>query len=165
MSNEAERRPWEQLPGEPDAAYARFLHYRDLGPTRTIDDAFRVYEAKRTHTNPVKPRTPSQWQKDSMRWRWVRRARAWDLFVLLSAGSDATEAYLRVITIFARNALDALQSGTLMRPMTFDDAVKAIDLLSKVISKEALDACFTRLKRDYDAATNEERVIDPGGGQ
>src|SRR5262249_28786381 len=33
-------KPWDQQPDEPDAAYSRFLMYRNLGPARTLDAAF-----------------------------------------------------------------------------------------------------------------------------
>ena len=43
--NTLEPRSPEQgpLPGEPQAAYARFLIYRNLGPARTLEAAYRVY--------------------------------------------------------------------------------------------------------------------------
>lgn len=47
MKKQAKRKAWEQLPDEPDSAYARFLMYRNLGPARSIDAAFKTTATKR----------------------------------------------------------------------------------------------------------------------
>jgi hypothetical protein len=34
--------PWDQQSGEPDNVYARFLFYRSLGPSRSMDMVYRL---------------------------------------------------------------------------------------------------------------------------
>jgi hypothetical protein len=51
---DGQRQPWEQQPGEPDAAYVRFLVYRNLGPGRTLRLASATLTG-RSATNRNKP--------------------------------------------------------------------------------------------------------------
>src|SRR5579871_3562506 len=93
--------PWDQQPEEPDAAYARFLVYRNLGPSRSIDAAYHSAgainaEAKRSKAK----RASSTWFLEASQWNWQARAEAWDVFMLLASGQ-------RVVTRFIA-ALDKL---------------------------------------------------------
>lgn len=56
--------PWERLAGETSLAYSAFRQYRDLGPTRTVD---QLHGVART--------SAERW---SSRWDWPARATAWD---------------------------------------------------------------------------------------
>jgi hypothetical protein len=56
--------PWERLPGETTLAYSAFRQYRDLGPTRTVDQVRGV--------------APTSAQRWCSRWDWPARATAWD---------------------------------------------------------------------------------------
>jgi hypothetical protein len=75
--------PWDQQPGESDAAYRRFLRYRDLGMGRSIDAAYfstRPPGAGAGLTAAGKRRrAPGQWMRECSRWRWRERASKWDI--------------------------------------------------------------------------------------
>lgn len=59
--------PWDRQPGEPETAYGYFVHYRDLGRTRTVAQvADRVNRSRNYVHNLAAARG------------WVRRAQAWD---------------------------------------------------------------------------------------
>jgi hypothetical protein len=64
----AEPKPWEQMSGESGAAYAAFLTYRELGPTRSFVGAARVVG-----------RHESLLRRWATRYRWRERAWLWDL--------------------------------------------------------------------------------------
>src|SRR5712691_12687320 len=58
---------WDPQPGESAQAFAAFVEYRDLGPERSIDAVVQKLDKSRTLIG--------RW---SGRWRWVKRARAYD---------------------------------------------------------------------------------------
>src|SRR5262249_5670477 len=83
MSERPANKPWDQRPDEPDPAFVRFLIYRDLGPGRSLIQAYLAFlRLLDGSTEGVERRSiPGQWYRDSRQWEWVRRARAWDVEV------------------------------------------------------------------------------------
>ncbi len=67
--------PWERLENEPVRAYAAFTVYRDLGPTRSYDEATRRIYPNRENADHAVVGRIIEW---SQRWRWAERARLWD---------------------------------------------------------------------------------------
>ena len=63
---------WEQQPHEPPRAFNAFTVYRDLGPKRTLREAFRQETGKESAQPDG---TWTRWYTD---WQWSLRARAWD---------------------------------------------------------------------------------------
>src|SRR5262245_60895581 len=119
--------PWDQLPGESDAAYARFLVYRNLGPQRTIDAAYNS-QSPVDPKSPKRHQAPGSWRKDSKRFAWPRRAVAWDLDCLIRAGPGIGEAYLKLLCRFATGLLSAIDDGRLIKPSSLEEFLKAVDL-------------------------------------
>jgi len=69
----SEKKPWDQLEGEPQKWFDRFDTFRLMGPTRAIEDVWKA-EAK-----VIKGKRPSpNWYKCKERYRWDERVRAWD---------------------------------------------------------------------------------------
>jgi hypothetical protein len=64
----AEPKPWEQMPAESGPAYAAFVAYRDLGPSRTFKAGA---DQAGKHESLMR-----RW---ATRNRWRERAWAWDL--------------------------------------------------------------------------------------
>ena len=60
------RRPWDQLAGEPDRAYALFDEFLGLGPTRSLRKLADTGVASLSHLKQL-----------SARWNWQPRAAAW----------------------------------------------------------------------------------------
>lgn len=63
---------WERLPGETPEAYGAFCVYRDLGPERGLDKAYRASKGRETGG------APGRWNEWSRRWTWLARAEAYD---------------------------------------------------------------------------------------
>jgi len=65
--------PWLQMEGETDEAYAAFCGFRDSGPGRSLDGAWRA------HAGPSKaPRAPGSWKRYRKHHDWLSRAQAFD---------------------------------------------------------------------------------------
>lgn len=144
MANDGAAEPWDQQSGEPDAAYARFLRYRNMGPGRSLDAAFAASlpAAKRHKPPPLS----GQWIDDSARWKWVERTAKWDVHVLLTAGRDAAAAYMIALRAFAEKTLAVVLK---VKPTDdFDQAMRAVDLLSKLITHEAVDEVLRQARMD-----------------
>jgi len=67
--------PWDRRPDEPTRWYARFGTFRLLGPTRTLEDAYRA--AAQLESLPGK-RPGSGWRSAAARYDWQARAAAYD---------------------------------------------------------------------------------------
>ena len=77
---------WDRQPSEGGQAYAAFCHYRDLGPDRTIDAAFRAARGPKgpsqgpegTAEPQAIPRANGCWKRWAEKHAWRDRALAWD---------------------------------------------------------------------------------------
>jgi hypothetical protein len=75
--------PGEQMPAESAKAYAAFCLFRDLGPRRSIDEASRLYHARKAQDGGVAKTSRTQRASGLIRqwaerWNWFARAAAWD---------------------------------------------------------------------------------------
>src|SRR4051812_49355734 len=70
MSTRVEGLPWERRPREGAEAYAAFLAYRDLGPTRTLEATRKGLGKMPGYLKPIE-----RWS--ALR-QWRERAGAWD---------------------------------------------------------------------------------------
>ena len=64
----------ERDPRESAVAFAAYVGYRDLGPQRSIDKAWRAAK----NISDASKRAPRHWFAWSTQYRWERRALAWD---------------------------------------------------------------------------------------
>jgi hypothetical protein len=122
--------PWEQQPGEPPEAYARFLAYRNLGAGRSVAKA-RGKTRKKTQS------LSGQWTEDCAAYNWVSRARAWDIENLRQHGAQLAVIWANCVIAAAEKALEALRDPE-CKPKDFDSAVAAVEKLSKYVSADAL---------------------------
>lgn len=65
--------PWDRQPDEPSKAFAGFVIYRDLGPGRTLDAAFKASDPKRQDKVPH-----GGWTRWFSIHSWKARATAYD---------------------------------------------------------------------------------------
>lgn len=128
MSEEA--KPWDRLPDEPVAAYTRFLIYRSMGPGRSVEAAYTTYAGPPEEGG--RRRVPGQWERDCATFRWVERASAWDVENLAETGKQAVLSFVAAIEVATAKALRALKRPE-MEPLTFEEAIKALDVLGKLI--------------------------------
>jgi hypothetical protein len=61
---------------EPARAFAAFSLYRDLGPSRSLTGA---WEKHCYDTGAAQAKCPGHWQRWSVQWQWVERARQFDI--------------------------------------------------------------------------------------
>ena len=73
---DGERKPWDQMAGEPDRWYGRFQVYLGLGPTCTLR-ATELQAGRQSRNEPF--RKNSEWSRAMHKWRWRQRANAWDV--------------------------------------------------------------------------------------
>jgi hypothetical protein len=66
-----------RLPGEPAESYAGYRAYRDLGFARDLGEAFR--RGHRGLRGRRREQALTAWMIQTARWRWIERARAWDI--------------------------------------------------------------------------------------
>lgn len=97
--------PWEQLPEESGPAWAAFVVYRDLGPSRTL--------AKAAETLDKHPTTLSEFGR---KYQWEPRVRAWDAYVdrarraaYLELQIKTVDQHLEDAKIMRREAMDYLK--------------------------------------------------------
>ena len=69
---------WERRKGESAKAFAAFVVYRDMGPERSIDQAWGRYQSG---INSVSTRAPGQWRMWCVDHEWVARAQAYADFL------------------------------------------------------------------------------------
>lgn len=156
---------WERLPEEPEVAYARFLVYRNLGPARSLDAAYRSTAAKRDKSRSAPgsklPRVSGQWQSDCSQYNWVERATAWDIAQLEAIVPGSIATIFKVIDEFAKATLQAIQAGK-AKPKNWAQVMEAVNALSNFITPEAASDAITISRSKGDAA--EDRPEDYIGG-
>jgi hypothetical protein len=132
-------KPWDQCEGESDAAYARFLIYRNLGPSRSLDLAYRtVQEGQDGAPEGAERRAPGRWHNDSRTFAWVERARAWDIAMLAEHGQDAVLAFVGCLKQAAVKVLRSLDR--LDGPADWKTAMESLNVLSSLIPAETIKA-------------------------
>lgn len=75
MATGTGRASWDRLPDEPANWHRRFLIYRDIGPGRKLEEAFRRTAAEEKLQGQ---RPGGAWREAAERYRWRERAEAWD---------------------------------------------------------------------------------------
>ncbi len=99
MGTRAEGLPWERQPREGERAYAAFLAYRDLGPSRSHEATRKRLDKKPGYLKPIE------------RWSalrdWRRRACAWDDHLQAERDKVAAEEAAK----WERRRLQALEEG------------------------------------------------------
>lgn len=152
--------PWDQLPGEPPSAYARFLVYLNLGISRTLADACQTVLDERqqnvtkrnTRKRPKKAnirRPTGQWAEDSAQWRWKDRAEAWDIWRLRSAAERVHATMTELYIGLAKHALESLAGCK--RPTTWQEALRYFRGLADYVPQ----ALTTRVETNLDVGAAE----------
>lgn len=135
--------PWAQRPDESDEAYARFLLYRNLGPGRSLQLAYRTY--LKTFRNAVpdatkgnkKPQVPGHWGDDSARHKWGDRAAAWDIAQLERQGPELARLWAGILVAAATKAAQKLAEPG-CQPKDFMQALAVVDRLAPYLTPDAL---------------------------
>jgi hypothetical protein len=143
-------RPWDRQDGEPEAAYFRFLCYRNLGPGRSLAKAAALYTRQpagpgEARKGTRKATSPGRWHLESSRWAWVSRARAWDCHVLAEHGIDAVLLFVDAVRDAALKVTEALDR--LEGPGSWKKATETLRLLGTLIPAETVAAVIAHGQR------------------
>ncbi|OJF13314.1 hypothetical protein [Couchioplanes caeruleus] len=106
--SEAAVLPWDRHKREPEAAYAYFAVYRDLGRTRTVAKVATEVNKSRDYLHKI-----------AAAWRWVQRAQAFDREQDRMYGEALAERRREMAERHARLA-SALQSKVVARLQSLD---------------------------------------------
>jgi len=124
-----------------------FTHYRDLGPTRSIDRAASAHRTACEGQQADGKRASRYWSRLSGRWGWAERATAWDDEVdrqtRKRTAQEHTEIRIRharlaqgaltALTVPVRTVIDALQQDpTLMTNLVAQAKANPMALLAVV---------------------------------
>lgn len=148
---------WDQLENESNAAYARFLSYRNLGPMRTLQKAYEAYQAAQPVRNRKKAQSPTgTWNEDSATYNWRERATAWDVDALLNQGERTATLYMAAVSAYVEMVYEAL-SERVIRPNDFDSLSKSIELLHKLLPGETIGAIIAAAEERRQQSTANDR--------
>jgi hypothetical protein len=158
---------WDQHEGEPDESYVRFLYYRNLGPTRSLADAYHFYiqageiETKEKAIVKASKRRKTlhvsgQWYDDSAKYQWEYRANQWDIHILSQSGRVVIDSFFKALANMATQSLELLQTGQL-RPVSYSQLLEGLTLVGSFITPEALESW-------QHIANNNRADSEPEGG-
>jgi hypothetical protein len=146
---------WEQLEGEPDAAYARFLSYRNLGPARSLNLAYQVRRGpsregpsvagRRQKASKGGQRAPGSWYQECVRFDWKRRAEAWDVHTFMGTGEQAVVMMVNLIHDFAARTLAAVAKR---EPVTWSEVRESLNALAALIPQASITRLHARLDQE-----------------
>lgn len=102
------------MPGEPDAAYAYYLHYRDLGPTRNLGDVAKYFDVSLGHVKNL-----------SSKHSWKERIHEWDM----ALADDRADEIGRV----SREV--AAQTHEVVSELCLKTARVALDIISDITAE------------------------------
>jgi hypothetical protein len=106
--------PWDQQPGEPDDAYARFLIYLNIGPGRRLEDAFEQSRTGRAgrgrRTGRGRQQAYLAWFLEAERRRWRERAHAWDVSRIPAQLQELAVNVATMKQLMGAKALEAMEA-------------------------------------------------------
>jgi hypothetical protein len=129
--------PWDRQENEPKATYVRFLLYRDLGPTRTVEAAYEKFLGEKAAGKSGETLSVSgQWWKDCSTYNWTDRAQAWDIHIFSKVGREAAVALGHYVRELATRGLRMLKRSP--GPESWKEHLETIHALCSVISPEVM---------------------------
>ena len=124
LDTQPERKPWDQMEGEPDLWFGRFQVYLGLGVTRTLTAAAAA-AGRQTRGEPLV--RGGDWTYHQRRWHWRARAHAWDVH------------QRELLALSERNTRLALHSRRVERMEDYLDAVcEVLDTANMTAADEQL---------------------------
>ena len=143
-----QKKTWEQLENEPDRAYARFLVYLHLGPSRSLQDAIKATKGNE--------RQSGQWGRDSSTYNWLSRATAYDINVLApKLGTEVVINWSIAAQELSKQLVQEIMGGKL-RPKNFDQALELFNVLSSLVTPETLQAVQQSVGSYFDNGTGAD---------
>jgi hypothetical protein len=147
MATKKPRHPWERRKCEPDAAYAHFLLYRNLGLARSIGKAYSAYKAtsevyaiaigEEAAKGGKRRRAPGNWWGEAATHEWEGRAVAWDVAMLASTGRKAIAAFCALLEQASVRCLAAVVNGEIA-PNDWTKLIETIHALGSLIPSDLI---------------------------
>ena len=145
---------WEQLEGESNASYTRFLIYKNLGMARSLEKAYSFYlinNQKATKGNkrqqllevlleqerPV----PGSWTNESSAYCWKKRAEAFDISELRKTEKQTFSKQVGILKSLTEKLEESLKDPTL-KPKNFFQIIQALDVINRRYTPELARAVF-----------------------
>jgi hypothetical protein len=142
---------WERMPDEGSKPWAAFNVYLQLGPDRTIDQAWRIITGGRQESDRRASGRYSIW---AARFTWLARALAWDEYLaaqarkaLIQSAEENARIRVRNLTSLSNQAMMIVQRADL-KSLSNNDARK---LLPQAI--RALEMTAESLREEFGVGT------------
>lgn len=162
---------WLQQPGESDAAYAAFVSYRDVGPGRTVDEAYRRSKGVGAEGAPRDQqetkggaRAPGRWREWAKEWSWKDRATAYDNRVQDAVVEARVEVVRQVEAagahLWAQRAHELREAEWTARKRLVDMADKLAAKLIERLDDETADITLSaaQVAKAYETASKIGRL-------
>ena len=154
-----ERNAWDQLENETTEAYARFLAYRNMGPTRTLEAAYKA-SAKRGKKRQVS----GTWASESQVNNWRERAARWDVAQLNQIVPETAGLIFEGIKEYARIVLRELQSAQ-YKPRNWAELRDSLVVLAGFVSPEVITQAVDNSAGPGDATEQANSADGPNMGE
>ena len=147
MSAAGETQSWDRQPAETSKLYHMFVHYRDLGPTRSLDRAYNAHRTACEGRPGGGKRASGYWERAAVRWGWSERAGLWDDHIERQTRAQTAKEHadirlrharlaqgaMTALTVPVRTVIDALQQDPgLMTRLVEQAKINPMALLSVV---------------------------------
>jgi hypothetical protein len=163
-----ERKPWEQMEGEPFKWFSRFDKFRLMKPwERSVNAVFQEENNKKQQKGPIFP--GPTWYEAAKQWKWHERVEAWDKHRIEERDKQIAleeEEILKSEYALKHNRIKELNEvAKLLREEVFDDEkrwledVKAVGLEAHYL-KQFNDSLIREYRATLDDIAKEkgERV-------
>lgn len=136
------RHPWDRRPDESLVEYQRFLCYVSLGPTRSIDGAYRKHWAQHApgEGGGTRPKVaPGNWQENATRNAWKDRAHQWDVSRIRAYGNRLAVLWVHGVETLAAKALRSVKRFNPGDP-AWGDVLDTFKLIASQLTPEGIRA-------------------------
>ena len=137
---------WDKRENESDAAYARFLIYRNLGVGRSLERAYQL-PLNDNVAKSSKSRMSGQWYKDSVEFEWKARADAWDVETIAQVGYTVVVKYIAALDLAFQRVIEQLQDGKI-KPKNWEQLIESLTVLGNFIPQETVASIRQNIKDD-----------------
>lgn len=155
-----ERKPWEQIEGEPIKWYSRFDKLRLMKPWKRSINAVYVEEQDVKKGEKTRENAPTLWYDIAKQWEWNGRAEAWDKYRITERdkqiAAEEEEILKSEYALKHERIKDLNEIAKLLREEVFDDDKRWVDDI-KAVGLEAhyLKQFNDSLVREYRAALDD----------
>lgn len=159
------KEPWDQLEGESDDAYTRFLIYRNLGPNRSLRKGYHRFLQLHDGFTGRKERLniPGTWTANSSEFEWGTRCAAWDIRNLHVQGARVVNLHTQAVVMIARK-LVRLADKVEIESQGWENVLETLRTLNEYLSPEVVRGIKERCNKRREPAVSGGSSADAGDG-